>query len=91
MRIAVTRTGGFAGITRRAELDTAGRPDADRLHDLARDALADHAAAPGAPAVPDGFVYEVTVDGETFRCADPRLTDAQRALVRAVLDGGGTG
>ena len=28
MRIRIHRTGGFAGIERRAELDTAGRADA---------------------------------------------------------------
>lgn len=46
MRIEVIRSGGFAGIERRAVLDTAGRPDAFRLHALARDVLA---ADPGGP------------------------------------------
>ncbi|MFD9032167.1 hypothetical protein ACFVZW_13630 [Streptomyces sp. NPDC059567] len=38
--------------------------------------------------VPDGFSYEITVDGETVRCGDPRLTDSQRALIARVLKEG---
>ncbi|MEU1618111.1 protealysin inhibitor emfourin [Streptomyces sp. NPDC005722] len=87
MRIQVIRSGGFAGIERRAVLDTAGRPDAFRLHALARDVLA---AAPDEPpqGVPDGFHYEITLDGRTVRCADPCLTEEQRELVRLVLKEG---
>ncbi len=88
MRIAVTRTGGFAGITRKAELDTTGRPDAARLEALARDALVPAGPLPKAPAVPDSFVYTITVDGETVRGAERQLSEAQRALVRAVLEDG---
>jgi hypothetical protein len=85
MRIVVTRTGGFAGVTRRAELDTAGRPDAERLRALARDVLADGRTAAVAAGMPDGFGYEITIDDETVRCAEPRLTGAQRELIEAVL------
>ncbi|MGW3241794.1 protealysin inhibitor emfourin [Streptomyces sp. NPDC001070] len=87
MRIQVIRSGGFAGIERRAVLDTAGRPDAFRLHALARDVLA---AGPAAPpqGVPDGFRYEITVDGRTVHCADPRLTEEQRELIQLVLKEG---
>lgn len=84
MRIAVTRTGGFAGITRRAELDTRGRPDEARLRSLALAALAD--GRPDRPAgVPDGFSYELDVDGITAYCADPELSTPQRELVETVL------
>ncbi|EFL26196.1 MULTISPECIES: protealysin inhibitor emfourin [Streptomyces] len=87
MRISVTRSGGFAGIERRADLDTAGRPDATHLA-----ALAHQAVESGAPAamrgVPDGFHYEITVDGRTVHAADPHLSDAQRELVRTVLKEG---
>jgi hypothetical protein len=88
MRIAVTRTGGFAGITRRAEVETSDRVDAGRLHALARQALAaDRVGAPRG-AVPDGFSYEITVDGRTVHCADPALNRAQRALIEEVLGEG---
>ena len=64
MRIEIRRTGGFAGIERRAEVETSGRPDADDWHTLAERCLA--AAHDSPPAgVPDGFSYRITVDGRT--------------------------
>ncbi|MGW5104374.1 protealysin inhibitor emfourin [Streptomyces sp. NPDC004100] len=87
MRIQVRRTGGFAGIERRAEIDTSTRPDATELHSLAERALTSGHTAPPA-GVPDGFHYEITVDGRTIHAADPRLTDAQRELVSRVLKEG---
>ncbi|TRV81894.1 hypothetical protein FKN01_00910 [Streptomyces sp. 130] len=87
MRIQVSRTGGFAGIARHREIDTSGRADAREWEALAGAALADgQAAAP--KGVPDGFSYRITVDGRTVHCADPRLTEAQRALVSRVLKEG---
>jgi hypothetical protein len=38
--------------------------------------------------VPDGFSYEITVDGKTVYCADPRLTEEQRKLISRVLKEG---
>ncbi|PRH80302.1 hypothetical protein C6N75_05085 [Streptomyces solincola] len=87
MRISVTRAGGFAGIERRASVDTAARPDAAAWHALAEQALADGPRTPPS-AVPDGFTYTIAVDGRTVRCADPALTDAQRELVSRVLGEG---
>jgi hypothetical protein len=87
MRIQVTRTGGFAGIVRRAELDTSSRPDAPRVHALAREAIVSGLRTPPL-GVPDGFHYELTVDGRTIHCADPELTEAQRELVSLVLKAG---
>ncbi|MFK0118446.1 protealysin inhibitor emfourin [Streptomyces sp. NPDC090994] len=87
MRIQVTRTGGFAGVERHAEVDTRGRPDAQEWHALAARALEGARATPPA-GVPDGFGYRITVDGRTVHAADPRLTEAQRELVRRVLKEG---
>ncbi|MBI0294241.1 hypothetical protein JBE04_07040 [Streptomyces sp. PRKS01-29] len=87
MRISVTRTGGFAGIERRAELDTTGRPDATHLDALAHQAV-ETGRTTAARGVPDGFLYEITVDGRTVHAADPHLSDAQRELIRAVLKEG---
>ncbi|MCU7824886.1 protealysin inhibitor emfourin [Kitasatospora sp. DSM 101779] len=84
MRIQVTRTGGFAGHAKHAELDTAARHDAPHVHALAREAMAGGLRAPSY-GVPDGFHYEITVDGRTVYCADPKLTDSQRELVGLVL------
>ncbi|MFJ7630018.1 protealysin inhibitor emfourin [Streptomyces sp. NPDC097595] len=87
MRIQVSRTGGFAGIARHREIDTSGLADAQEWEALAGTALADgQAAAPRG--VPDGFSYRITVDGRTVHCADPRLTEAQRALISRVLKEG---
>ncbi|MFF2506268.1 protealysin inhibitor emfourin [Streptomyces sp. NPDC058067] len=87
MRIQVTRTGGFAGIERRAEVDTSGRADAHEWHALAERVLAGGHEAPPA-GVPDGFSYAITVDGTTVYCADPRLTEEQRGLISRVLKEG---
>ncbi|MER8001796.1 MULTISPECIES: protealysin inhibitor emfourin [unclassified Streptomyces] len=91
MRIHVRRTGGFAGIERTAEVDTAPLPDTEarEWRALAERALADDGPGAGSGgAVPDGFSYEIAVDGRTVRCADPRLSEAQRALVSRVLKEG---
>ncbi|MFJ4921857.1 protealysin inhibitor emfourin [Streptomyces sp. NPDC088725] len=90
MRIQVRRTGGFAGIERRAEVDTSALPDAaeaDAWQRLAEQALADSGDSPPS-GVPDGFRYRITVDGRTVQWADPRLSDAQRALISRLLKEG---
>ncbi|MFF8989932.1 protealysin inhibitor emfourin [Streptomyces sp. NPDC014983] len=87
MRIQVRRTGGFAGIERRAEVDTSARPDAEEWHSLAGRALASGRGTPPA-GVPDGFSYEITVDDRTVYAADPRLTEDQRELISRVLKEG---
>ncbi|MEZ7006379.1 protealysin inhibitor emfourin [Streptomyces sp. SCSIO 75703] len=84
MRIQVRRTGGFAGIERFAEVDTTGRADASEWHTLVERALADGRGTPPV-GVPDGFSYQITVDGKTVYAADPRLTDEQRRLISRVL------
>ncbi|MFC8951445.1 MULTISPECIES: protealysin inhibitor emfourin [unclassified Streptomyces] len=90
MRIRVRRTGGFAGIERSAEVDTSGRPDAGDWHTLAEAVLdgGDEAAGEGSRGVPDGFSYEITIDGRTVHCDDPRLTEEQRTLITRVLKEG---
>ncbi|MFJ2025066.1 protealysin inhibitor emfourin [Streptomyces sp. NPDC087897] len=87
MRIQVSRTGGFAGIARRGELDTEGREDASTWRSLAEQALSSARNTPPTGA-PDGFRYEITVDGTTVYCADPDLTGAQRTLISRVLEEG---
>ncbi|MEW2415163.1 protealysin inhibitor emfourin [Streptomyces sp. NPDC046866] len=88
MRILVVRTGGFAGIERRAEVDTSGRPDEDEWRALAQLALRPAAPPSAGARVPDGFSYRITVDGRTVTCHDPHLSDAQRALITRVLKEG---
>ncbi|WP_267245058.1 protealysin inhibitor emfourin [Streptomyces sp. PR69] len=87
MRIQVRRTGGFGGIERFAELDTAGRADADELQELARQVLAEGHRTPPV-GVPDGFSYQITVEGETVYATDPRLSEGERRLMSVVLKEG---
>ncbi|MFD7661485.1 protealysin inhibitor emfourin [Streptomyces sp. NPDC059788] len=87
MRIQVRRTGGFAGIERHAEVDTRGLPDAAEWHALAEKAAADGRGTPPV-GVPDGFSYQITIDGHTVYASDPRLTDEQRKLIGRVLKEG---
>ncbi|MFK0291497.1 protealysin inhibitor emfourin [Streptomyces sp. NPDC090442] len=87
MHIHIRRTGGFTAIERRAEVDTADRPDATAWHALADHAMAAAHAAPPT-GVPDGFQYALTVDGKTAYCADPDLTDEQRELITRLLKEG---
>ncbi|MET9605421.1 protealysin inhibitor emfourin [Streptomyces sp. NPDC006512] len=89
MHIEVVRTGGFAGIERRAEVDTSGRSDEDEWRALALLALRpDPQGRPGPGGVRDGFSYRITVDGRTVSCHDPHLSEAQRNLIARVLKEG---
>jgi hypothetical protein len=65
MRIALTRSGGFAGITLHREIDTAQLPPDRRrvIEQLAARARAER-ASPNAEA--DAFEYEVTIDGARY-------------------------
>ncbi|MEU7432525.1 protealysin inhibitor emfourin [Streptomyces sp. ISID311] len=87
MRIHVHRTGGFSGVDRRAEIDTSGRDDAADWRTLADKAVATARTEPPV-GVPDGFSYQITVDGRTVYCSDPRLTQEQRTLITKVLKEG---
>jgi len=87
MRIEVVRSGGIAGITRRAALDTTGRPDAEHLHALAHEVLA-AGVAPFSKGTPDGFQFDVTIDGRKARFFATSSTDAQRELTTTVLKEG---
>jgi len=59
MIVSVTRSGGFAGLTKQGELDTSGQPDADRLEAAVRE-LAAKDLGTGRPQ-PDRYVYRLEV------------------------------
>jgi hypothetical protein len=65
MRITLVRSGGFANIAVRREIDTAMLPAGERkaLEQLAARARLER-AAPNAE--PDGFEYEVDIDGARY-------------------------
>ncbi|MGW6194927.1 protealysin inhibitor emfourin [Kribbella sp. NPDC055110] len=80
--VSVTRTGGFAGLTKQGELDTSGQPDADQLEDAVR-ALGAKDLGSGRPQ-PDRYVYRLEVrdaadDGATQHTVAEQDVDATTA------------
>ena len=78
-RIVVTRTGGFAGITRTTEVT-----DSDAVERIL-DALRGGRST-DAPTRPDGFTYEVEVEQEaetveTYSLPESALSPELRALL----------
>jgi hypothetical protein len=79
--IKVTRSGGFAGISRTAVVDGAREPDTVNhlVTELAR-------LGPPGPSVPDGFMYQFTVVDETgnsreYVAPEHELSPSLRPLV----------
>ena len=84
MRIEVSRSGGFAGLVRRAELDTDGREDAEdwlSLAERARPLL----AAPAPSRARDAFVWTIQVDDDRAVVPDGSLTGPLRDLAERAL------
>jgi hypothetical protein len=81
VKVIVVRSGGFAGLERRGEADTADDPVLrDLVHQI------DLTALPTRPApAPDQFVYEITIGDTTAEAGESRLTGPLRALVHHVL------
>ena len=99
MRIAVTRSGGFAGLVRRGEGDTVASPELAELADRAGVAslpgrLTDAAVgAEGVPRAvpagrPDAFSYAISLDGaDPVQVPEHLLEGPLRELVETVLAG----
>ena len=89
--VTVVRSGGFAGLTRRWGV-RAPAPEADAWIELVEDcpwgAVADRAAASGAPHGADRFSWSVraTVRGDALRAelAEAEVAGAWRTLIDAV-------
>ncbi|GAA4625853.1 hypothetical protein GCM10023196_031660 [Actinoallomurus vinaceus] len=80
MKVAVTRSGGFAGMVRRAEIDSADHPAAARLVDEI-----DFGGVPEPAPAADRFVYDVEVGDRTVPVAEADLHGPLRDLVDYVL------
>jgi hypothetical protein len=80
MRVIVVRTGGFTGIERRGESDTGSDPVLRGLIDRV-----DLSALPSPGRVPDQFIYNITIDGNTVTVGESRLTAPLRELIHHVL------
>jgi emfourin len=91
-RVELVRSGGFAGLSLRAEVDTAAVDDPDAawvdeaLAGVDVDALAAGVTTPGGPGAPDRFTYRLAVDRDGRRS---ELTFGERAVpepLRPVVD-----
>ncbi len=95
MRIEVTRSGGFAGRTLRASVDTDEVPDGPDLAALAQDSGWRDGATPELPdpadsPARDAFLWVITVDSRSTVVVDTDLAGPIRDLVeRTMAEGRG--
>ncbi|MFI0354718.1 protealysin inhibitor emfourin [Actinomadura sp. 9N407] len=78
--MTVVRSGGFAGIERRGQSDSVTDPLLSRLVDRV-----DLAALPPPGRIPDQFLYEIDIDGDTTTVGETQLAGPLRELVHHVL------
>lgn len=92
LRIEFQRSGGFAGLTMRTEVDTSELPPEDaevfeRLVDRLEGSGVGDSPPPGKP---DRFQYELTVtrgkESRRFRLAEQDLTPEARELVSLLVE-----
>ena len=96
VRVEVTRSGGFAGVSRTRTVDTADLDEerADTLRTLVEEFHLETRPAGGGPAAggADRFQYDVTIVRNGQRRSivlhEPDLSEAQERLIRWVLKGG---
>ncbi|MFF5263356.1 protealysin inhibitor emfourin [Actinomadura viridis] len=84
MKVTVVRTGGFAGIERRGQSDSATDPVLARLVDRV-----DLGAVPPPGRIPDQFLYDIDIDGASTTVGEAQLRGPLRELVHHVLGQGG--
>ncbi len=85
MRIEVTRSGGFTGVTLRNAVETSSLgPRGEELERLANAARQAHVPR-AALAHPDGLSYEIRIDGESYRMQDGTMPAEWSKLIEAVV------
>jgi len=84
-KVAVTRTGGFAGMRRHAELTLGEDPRTPEVKSLL-DRI-DLSALPSHQPQPDRFVYTFDVAGKQAVVGEQDLTPELHQLSRLLLDG----
>ncbi|MDN3353458.1 protealysin inhibitor emfourin [Actinomadura sp. DC4] len=81
--MAVTRSGGFAGLVRRAEVDSADHPAvAGLIHDVSLDEL------PEPKRQPDRYMYEIKIGDRSAQIGEADLHGPLRDLVDHVMTHG---
>ena len=83
-RVAVTRTGGFAGVRQSGELTLGDDPRTDEVSSLLH-RIDLQGVTPSRPQ-PDRFVYTFDVDGQQVVVGEQDLTDDLGRLARLLLD-----
>jgi len=83
-RVAVTRTGGFAGVRQSGALTLGDDPRTDEVSSLLH-RIDLQAVTPSRPQ-PDRFVYTFDVDGQQVVVGEQDLTDDLGRLARLLLD-----
>jgi hypothetical protein len=83
MRVAVTRSGGFAGLVRRAEVDSADHPAVAGLIDnVSLDEIPQHRPQP------DRYVYDIQIGDRSAQVGEADLHGPLRELVDHVMTHG---
>ncbi|MFB9836163.1 protealysin inhibitor emfourin [Actinoallomurus acaciae] len=83
MRVAVTRSGGFAGLVRRAEVDSADHPAVAGLIDnVSLDEVPQHRPQP------DRYVYDIQIGDRSAQVGEADLHGPLRELVDHVMSHG---
>ncbi len=92
MRIIVSRSGGFAGLTRRAEVDVDAAPDAGWWREAAAEAVplpappSDDACSP----VRDGFTWTIVLGDQSAVLPDSAVRGPLREIAERTLAEGET-
>jgi hypothetical protein len=92
VHIEFQRSGGFAGLTMRTEVDTSELPseDAEAFERLVKSLERSGVGDSPSPGKPDRFQYELTVtrgkESRRFRLAEQDLTPEARELVSLLVE-----
>jgi len=87
-RVAVSRSGGFAGVTRAGQLDLEGDPQGAEVRALLQRADLAGLATPSVGAAgPDRFVYTLALDDWQLTVPEQDLTPELHQVVQIVLAG----
>jgi hypothetical protein len=80
VKVAVTRSGGFAGLVRRAEVDSADHPAvAGLIGDIRLDEV------PESKPQPDRYVYDIQIGERSAQVGEADLHGPLRELVDHVM------
>jgi hypothetical protein len=86
MRVTIERSGGFAGIALRREVDSASLDELERttLERLVHDAVA--VPPSESRAMPDAYQYDVAIDGDSRTLSETDLPAEWQRLIAWVVE-----